>query len=352
MPSIIVYNEQFSRKTPAPGSIFGYDWRIMDVRPARHVKFAIHPVPGHPDMVLVTPEEALKWGLFSLQTFDTAYDEFQFAVQTPDEEAFWRDALRDQPDSWHAHSHLGALLWNRHDIDGALEPWKRSAELKPQVYETHNNYALALNAKGRTDDALEQFKQAVSTRAMSLCARTTRHCCRVPNDTTRRSISMMRFRNSIPKMYGRSPRAGKLLFRRGGLGRVRGLFSNGVETQAGLRRGEIRSRNSGAKAGRPARRHEPGNRRADEKDWSTGCGHYDEAITQYSAVELDPENSDALVSQGNCYYATQEWGAAMGCYQRALVINPGSITVGIMYAKAREKADESYRVFQKAWNAK
>ena len=44
---------------------------------------------------------------------------------------------------------------------GAYNEWKQSAELAPYLYEVHNNYALVLNAMGRIDDSLAQYKTAV-----------------------------------------------------------------------------------------------------------------------------------------------------------------------------------------------
>ena len=158
-PCFVMYEKRLNGHPPEAGSIFGWDWRFLDVKTHPHVAFVTQAVPGHPDMLLLMPAETLKPGLYSVRT---STEEAEFGVETPDEEAFWREVLLDQPDSWHAHSHLGAVLWEKHDIDGALEQWKRAVELSPQLYETHNNYALALNAKGRVDEALEQLKQAVA----------------------------------------------------------------------------------------------------------------------------------------------------------------------------------------------
>lgn len=166
-PSLIVYMSWLTKNKSDATSIYGIDWRLLDEKPRPRFSFVIQTIPDHPDMILVTPKEKLKPGLYSIQAGNAeagemARSEFRFGVETPDEEAFWRDVVKEHPDSWHGHSHLGAFLWAKHDIDGALEQWKKSEELGPQVYETHNNYALALNAKGRVEDAIEQFKEAVA----------------------------------------------------------------------------------------------------------------------------------------------------------------------------------------------
>jgi tetratricopeptide (TPR) repeat protein len=77
------------------------------------------------------------------------------------EELLMTDTLRKNPNSWQAHEHLAAALFQRHDYDSALEHSKRGAELAPYLYEVHNNYGVMLRTKGHLAEALEHFKQAV-----------------------------------------------------------------------------------------------------------------------------------------------------------------------------------------------
>ena len=77
-------------------------------------------------------------------------------------EKLWRDNIAKNPESWQGHSHLGAILWRKHDLHGAYVEWKQSATLAPYLYEVHNNYALVLNAMGLVDESLEQYKIAVN----------------------------------------------------------------------------------------------------------------------------------------------------------------------------------------------
>jgi tetratricopeptide (TPR) repeat protein len=50
---------------------------------------------------------------------------------------------------------------------------------------------------------------------------------------------------------------------------------------------------------------------------------YDKAITEYTyALEMKPENSEALLGRGDAYYFNEEYGKAIADYTRALEIDP------------------------------
>ena len=98
------------------------------------------------------------------------------AIAFSDPDNLWRDNIKNNPESWQGHSHMGALYWSpllqyHHDVPDALDEWKKSVQFAPYLYETHNNYALALNETGDKDpahkqqyldEALHQFNMAVT----------------------------------------------------------------------------------------------------------------------------------------------------------------------------------------------
>jgi protein O-mannosyl-transferase len=77
------------------------------------------------------------------------------------------------PDTWQANNHMGALIYGQAGdprldkatkdnlITTAMGYFRRGVELKPYNCEVHNNYALALCAKGRYEEALVHYKRAV-----------------------------------------------------------------------------------------------------------------------------------------------------------------------------------------------
>lgn len=76
-------------------------------------------------------------------------------------ESIWTDTLKKNPNTWQANNHMGALLYARGNIDGAMYHFRRGVELKPYNCEVHNNLGLALMQKGRVEEALYHYKRAV-----------------------------------------------------------------------------------------------------------------------------------------------------------------------------------------------
>ena len=94
------------------------------------------------------------------------------AVVFHDAEALWVDTLAGNPDAWQAHEHLGGILKERRDFTGALEHFRRGAELRPGFSETHNNYGNALRDLGLEPGvALEENRKAVAMDPDNLNAR-------------------------------------------------------------------------------------------------------------------------------------------------------------------------------------
>ncbi|MBM4012660.1 MAG: tetratricopeptide repeat protein [Planctomycetes bacterium] len=96
------------------------------------------------------------------------------------EDELWTHTLQHNENAWQAHNRLGAKKFARGHVDdipipnptlldpatqvkikGSLHHFTRSTALRPDLGETHNNLGTALSAKGRLDEAIEQFKEAV-----------------------------------------------------------------------------------------------------------------------------------------------------------------------------------------------
>lgn len=96
---------------------------------------------------------------------------YRYAGAWVNEDALWTHTLSHNPDAWQAHNRLGVRKYSRGHIDdlepadgvrslGALHHFMRSTALRPDLGETHNNLGLALSAKGRLPEAIEQFREA------------------------------------------------------------------------------------------------------------------------------------------------------------------------------------------------
>jgi protein O-mannosyl-transferase len=96
---------------------------------------------------------------------------FTYAGAWVNEDALWTHTLTYNENAWQAHNRLGAKKFARGHVDnmnagkriqelGALHHFTRSTALRPDLGETHNNLGTALSAKGRMDEAIEQFREA------------------------------------------------------------------------------------------------------------------------------------------------------------------------------------------------
>ncbi|MFM8735194.1 MAG: tetratricopeptide repeat protein [Pirellulales bacterium] len=96
---------------------------------------------------------------------------FTYAGAWVNEDALWTHTLAYNENAWQAHNRLGARKFSRGHVDdvnpptrienrGAMHHFTRSTALRPDLGETHNNLGTALSAKGRMDEAIEQFKEA------------------------------------------------------------------------------------------------------------------------------------------------------------------------------------------------
>jgi hypothetical protein len=75
----------------------------------------------------------------------------------------WRRAIAECPDSWEAHSHLGAVLAARGELEAAIPHFASAAELNPDLAPAMwYDLGLALWYKGRRDEALAEFRRAVT----------------------------------------------------------------------------------------------------------------------------------------------------------------------------------------------
>lgn len=77
------------------------------------------------------------------------------------EETLWANTLRKNSDSWQAHNHYGAVLYQKGQVDEAMFHFSEAVRLKPENPESHNNYGLALTMKKREEEGIAQYREAV-----------------------------------------------------------------------------------------------------------------------------------------------------------------------------------------------
>lgn len=77
------------------------------------------------------------------------------------EETMWKYTLRKNPGAWQAHSRLARVLGLRGQHGVAAFHVMESVRLRPDLPETHHNYAAVLMAKGDVDEGIAQYRKAI-----------------------------------------------------------------------------------------------------------------------------------------------------------------------------------------------
>ncbi len=78
-----------------------------------------------------------------------------------DSETLWTHALRCTTRNYFAHGHLGHALGEKGKLDDAIAQYQEALLIKPDEAESHNNLGNALLQKGRVDDAITHYEQAL-----------------------------------------------------------------------------------------------------------------------------------------------------------------------------------------------
>ncbi|HEX3717135.1 MAG TPA: tetratricopeptide repeat protein [Verrucomicrobiae bacterium] len=81
-----------------------------------------------------------------------------------DIETLWRTTIARNPDCWLAHDDLGAVLYERGDVDRAIAQFRASLAIEPDNAEAENNLGAALDKKHEMDEAMAHYRKAFALR--------------------------------------------------------------------------------------------------------------------------------------------------------------------------------------------
>jgi protein O-mannosyl-transferase len=85
----------------------------------------------------------------------------QQAMTYGNEETLWRTTIRQNPETWMAHSNLGKVLRDRGDNKAALESFATGIRLKPDDLNLRLLFGAALWEQGDLPGAADQYRQAI-----------------------------------------------------------------------------------------------------------------------------------------------------------------------------------------------
>ena len=91
-----------------------------------------------------------------------------YSVATIKRNQVWRndytlftDTVRKSPDAKDPRNRLGGVLFNKGQIDEAIEQYQTAVQLDPDSAIPHYNLGLAYSSNGRIDEAVEQYQAAL-----------------------------------------------------------------------------------------------------------------------------------------------------------------------------------------------
>jgi len=78
-----------------------------------------------------------------------------------DLETLWRDTLHKNPEAWIAHNNLGIVIQADGRTDEAIEHYREALQHAPQYVQAYVNLGGALQAQGRFDEAIDVGREAL-----------------------------------------------------------------------------------------------------------------------------------------------------------------------------------------------
>lgn len=215
-------------------------------------------------------------------------------------ESVCRTILEDddaQPDAWHL---LGLALLQQNAVAASIDAFERAIARAPAVAAFHINFASALTAAGRLDDAVMALRQGLSLDD----AQPDGHF-NLGNTLLamgRSDEAAQSFEKTLalaPDYAAAHNNLGHMLRQRGDLDAAIGRFQQATESDS---------------------RYAPA--------WSNLCGALLESGQTVAAIDAgrratvaDPNNAEGHYNLGNAYSAAPIVGEASACYRRALQID-------------------------------
>jgi tetratricopeptide (TPR) repeat protein len=186
-----------------------------------------------------------------------------------DSDTLWWTTIARNPQSWMAHNNIAINLVQKGRMDEAIAHYDQALELDPSYGEAHYNLANALVRLGRMDEAIAHYEKAVELNPNNAMAYYNLGSVLVRNGRVEESITHYRKALELnPNNAGAHNNLGAALLR---------------------------------------------------------LGNLDEAIAHYlRALELNPDNAEANYNLANALVQKGRFEEAAGYYQSALRLNPSN----------------------------
>jgi protein O-mannosyl-transferase len=221
-------------------------------------------------------------------------------------ETLWQTTLRRNPDCWLAHNNLGAVLQQKGKVDEAIAQYREALQIKPDYAEARLSLGTALLQKGRVDEAIIQCQKALQIR---------------------------------PDLEDACLDLGNAFLQKGSVDEAITEYQNALQ----INRGDAHARyNLGTALRQKGRVNEAIAQYQEalqiKPDYAEACnnlgtalrqqGRVDEAITQFQrALQIKPGLEEARNNLASAFLQKGSVAEAIAQYQLALQINPADATV-------------------------
>jgi tetratricopeptide (TPR) repeat protein len=216
----------------------------------------------------------------------------------------YTSTLTKNPGCWMAHYNLGIALNDRGKTDEAIAHYQQAIELRPGYAEAHYNLGRLLAQKGQLDDAVTHYKKALETNSNDTEARnnlgvTLFGMGRV-DDAIAQYLGALKIR---PDYAEASCNLANALLSKGDFDGAIARYSACLAISPNQAEAQYNLASALLRFGRTA-----------------------EAIPHYKkALELQPDNADALANLGSAFLATGRVQEAIGAYRNAIQISPENV---------------------------
>ena len=216
----------------------------------------------------------------------------------------YTSTLTKNPGCWMAHYNLGIALNDRGKIDEAIAHYQQAIELRPGYAEAHYNLARLLAQKGQLDDAVTHYEKALEIDPADAEARNNLGVTLFGSGRVDEAITHYQEALKIRPDYAEAIcNLAHALLSKGDLDSAIARYSaclalspNQAEVQYDLASALLRK------------------------------GRTDEAIAHYKKVlELRPDNPDAHANLGSAFLAKGRVREAIAAYRNALRISPENV---------------------------
>jgi len=247
-----------------------------------------------------------------------------------DMETLWRTTIDRNPDCWLAQNDLGAILYEKGQLDQAILRFRSSLAIQPGNAEAQNNLGSALAKKGQDNEAISQFRKALALRPSY--AEAHRNLGNALLRKGQADEAILEFQQAVairPDLAELHATLANVLLQKGRLAEAILQFQETLEIHPG----------------------------DDQAHYNLGIalrqkGQPDEAMLQFQeAVAIRPEFAEAQNNLGNSLLQKGRVDEAVAHLRKALEIQPGFTQARYNLGNAllqKGEVEEAILMFQKA----